>query len=216
MQSSYLITAITFSVLDLGYQVHVPTPQVIGAAIFTGHVEQGRIHFALDTAVLSAQDPAGTLLAWLDRRLECHDTTLAGFDLDRHVPLLRGAPRARQSTAIRALTGRDRIVIDMRASEDGKVVPFTSCCAALGIPYASADPVRDFTAWCTGDAGEIPDNLELDVIAVWRLAMYQLAARVSDGPQFHQAMNANLAAWLRDADFPAAAAHLATLMPADH
>lgn len=123
-----------------------PSLRLIGAATFTGRIENGSVSFALDAAVLSARDPADTLLSWLDQRLESDHTTLAGFDLYRHLPLLKAMPLARWSPAIRALTGRGRAVIDMSASEGGQASSFSLCCSALGVPCAKPDHTSNFTA----------------------------------------------------------------------
>jgi hypothetical protein len=216
MNASHIITAVCFAVLDLGQELEKSNPQVIGAATFTGHVEAGVVTFALHACVITAKDPGDTLIAWLDNRLGDDRTTLAGFDLRDSVRLLEALPMARWSAAVRNLGGRGRTVIDMGADLDGEPVPLGKCCEALQIPCATPDPVRDFTAWCTGKGESVVEALQLDVIAVWRLAMHQIAARSSLGFRVNAVIEGHLATWLRGADFPAAAVHLATLASTPH
>lgn len=211
MPPSHIITAVTFARLDIGDAVGQPTPHLIGGATFTGHVANGAISFALDAAVLSASDAPDALVNWLDLRLHDDNTTIAGFDLRSDARLLEALPLGCWSPAVRVLAGRSRPVIDLDASEDGAPISFQACCARLGVPCATPDPTRLFTAWCTGQSDTIAHMLELDVIATWRLTMLQIAARSSLGANVQRVIDGYLATWLKDADFAAAETHLAAL-----
>ncbi|MCI4652605.1 hypothetical protein [Sphingomonas aquatilis] len=211
MLPSHIITAVAFARLDIGDAVGTPTPHLIGAATFTGHVANGGVSFALDAAVLSASDAPDALVNWLDLRLHDDRTTIAGFDLRRDTRLLEALPLGSWSPAVRVLAGRSRPVIDLGASEDGASIGFRACCARLGVPCATPDPGRAFTAWCTGQGDTIAHLLELDVIAVWRLTMMQIAARSSLGANVQRVIDGHLATWLNGADFAAAETHLAAL-----
>ncbi|MEG3082028.1 hypothetical protein U1707_00090 [Sphingomonas sp. PB2P12] len=211
MLPSHIITAIVFARLDLGDTHEQSMPQLIGAATFTGHVANASVTFALDAAVLSAKDTPEALLLWLNHRLEHDRSVITGYDLTADARLLEALPLGRWSPAVRVLSGRRQPLIDLGASSDGEPIGFRACCAALGVPSSAPDPVRDFTAWCTGRHDVIVGALELDVIAVWRLTMMQIAARTSRGADVQRIIDAHLARWLRGADFAAAATHLAAL-----
>lgn len=211
MNASHVITAVSFAVLDIGQELEHANPQIIGAATFTGKVEDGIVTFALHATVLTAKDTGEMLITWLEKRLGDDRTTLAGFELGNNVRLLEALPTARRSGAVRNLGGRGRTIIDMGANKDGEPITLGECCAELSIPSATPDPERDFTGWCTGRGEKIVDTLQLDVIAVWRLAMHQIAERSSFGFRVHQVIERHLATWLRAADFPAAAIHLEAL-----
>lgn len=211
MLPSHIITAVAFARLDLGDTLDQPAPQLIGAATFTGHVANASVEFALDAAVLSAKDAPEALLLWLNHRLEHDRSTITGYDLAADARLLEALPLGRWSPAVRVLAGRRQPLIDLGAIADGEPVDFRACCAAVGIPCSTPDRVRDFTAWCTGRHDVIVGALELDVIAVWRLTMMQIAARTSLGAEVQRITDAHLASWLRSANFAAAAMHLASL-----
>ncbi|USU11335.1 hypothetical protein NF701_12335 [Sphingomonadaceae bacterium OTU29THOMA1] len=211
MLPSHIITAIVFARLDLGETLDQSAPQLIGAATFTGHVASGSVRFALDAAVISAKDAPEALLLWLNHRLEHDRSVIAGYDLAADARLLEALPLGRWSPAVRVLAGRRQPLIDLGASADGEPIGFPACCAAVGVPCSTPDRVRDFTAWCTGRHDVIVGALELDVIAVWRLTMMQIAARTSLGFEVQRIIDAHLACWLRSADFAAAATHLAAL-----
>lgn len=211
MNASHVITAVCFARLDVGHELENSNPQIIGAATFSGSIQGGIVTFALDTAVLTAKDPGEGLISWLETRLGDDRTTLAGFELKESVRLLKTLPRARLSAAVRNLGGRGRTIIDLGADKDGEPITLGECCAELSIPCATPDPARDFIGWCTGRGEKIVDTLQLDVIAVWRLAMHQIAARSSLGFRVHEVIETHLATWLRAADFPAAAVHLEAL-----
>ncbi len=211
MLPSLIITAITFARLDLGNTLDQPTPQLIGAATFTGYIANASVTFALDAAVLSAKDAHEALLLWLNHRLEHDRGTIAGYDLAADARLLEALPLGRWSPAVRVLAGRRQPLIDLGASTDGESIGFRACCAALGVPSSAPDPVRDFTAWCTGRHDLIVGALELDVIAVWRLTMMQIAAHTSRGADVQRIIDTHLSRWLQGADFAAAAVHLAAL-----
>jgi hypothetical protein len=214
MLPSHIITAVVFARLDLGDTLDQPAPQLIGAATFTGHVANSSVEFALDAAVLSARDGPEALLLWLNNRLEHDRSVITGYDLTADARLLEALPLGRWSPAVRVLAGRRQPLIDLGANADGEPIGFRACCAALGVPSSAPDPVRDFTAWCTGRHDVIVGALELDVIAVWRLTMMQIAARTSRGADVQRIIDAHLACWLRSADFAAAATHLAALSAA--
>jgi hypothetical protein len=211
MLPSHIITAVVFARLDLGDTLDQPAPQLIGAATFTGHVANSSVEFALDAAVLSARDGPEALLLWLDTRLEHDRSLITGYDLTADARLLEALPLGRWSPAVRVLAGRSQPLIDLGANADGEPISFRACCAALGVPSSAPDPVRDFTAWCTGCHDVIVGALELDVIAVWRLTIMQIAARTSRSADVQRIIDAHLACWLRSADFAAAATHLAAL-----
>lgn len=214
MLPSHIITAVVFARLDLGDTLDQPMPQLIGAATFTGHVASGSVEFALDAAVLSARDAPEALLMWLNHRLEHDRSTITGYDLAADARLLEALPLGRWSPAVRVLAGRRQPIIDLGAGADGEPIGFHPCCAAVGVPCSTHDPVRNFTAWCTARHDVIVGALELDVIAVWRLTMMQIAARTSLGADVQRIIDANLACWLRSADFAAAGTHLAALKAA--
>jgi hypothetical protein len=207
----HIITAVVFARLDLGDAIDRYVPRLIGAATFTGHVARGGVEFALDAAVLSATNAPEALLLWLNHRLEHDRSTITGCDLAADARLLEALPLGRWSPAVRVLAGRRRPLIDLVASPNGEPVGLRACCAALGVPCSTPDPVRDFTGWCTGRHDVIVGELELDVIAVWRLTMMQIAARTSLGAEVQRVIDAHLACWLRGAKFAAAATHLAAL-----
>jgi hypothetical protein len=207
----HIITAVVFARLDLGETLDQPTPQLIGAATFTGHVSNASVTFALDAAVLSAKDAPEALLLWLNQRFEHDRSVIAGFDLAADVRLLGALPLGRWSPAVRVLAGRRQPLIHLGARANDESIDFRACCAALGVPFSTPDPTRLFTAWCTGRHDVIVGALELDVIAVWRLTMMQIAARTSLGADVQRIIDAHLASWLRSADFAAAATHLAAL-----
>lgn len=211
MLPSHIITAVVFARLDLGDTIDRSVPRLIGAATFTGHVASGSVEFALDAAVLSAKDAPEALLLWLNHRLEHDRSTITGYDLAADTRLLEALPLGRWSPAVRVIAGRRQPLIDLGAIADGGPVDFRACCAALGVPCSTPERVRDFTAWCTGRHDVIVGALELDVIAVWRLTMMQIAARTSLGAEVQRIIDAHLASWLRSADFAAAATHLAAL-----
>lgn len=213
MNLPYPVTAISFARIDLGDQLadRCYRPRLVGAATFTSHVTQGKASFALDVAVCSASDPVDGLLVWLDDQLAADAGTLSAFDLVSDLRLMRAMPRARWSPALRKLTGRFQPVIDLGASDNDEPIGFAQCCAALDIPCAAPASVQDFVGWCTGRPHSIARALELDVIAVWRLTMQQIAARSTLGGRVSRALEVELATWLRGVEIPAAAAHLATL-----
>jgi hypothetical protein len=211
MLPSHIITAVAFARLDLGDTLDRPAPQLIGAALFTGHVANASVQFALDAAVLSARDAPETLLTWLNHRLEHDRSTITGYNLVGDARLLEALPLGRWSPAVRVLAGRRQPLIDLSATADGKPIAFRTCCGALGVPCSTPDPVRDFSDWCTGRHDAIVDALELDVIALWRLTMLQIAARTSFGADVQRIIDTHLSRWLRCADFAAAATHLAAL-----
>lgn len=211
MLPSHIITAIAFARLDLGDTIDQPLPQLIGAATFTGHVASGSVEFALDAAVLSAKDAPEALLMWLNHRLEHDRSTITGYGLAADARLLEVLPLGRWSPAVRVLAGRRQPVIDLGALADGEPIDLRACCEAAGVPCSTPDRVRDFAAWCTGRHDVIVGALELDVIAVWRLTMTQIAARTSLSAEVQRIIDAHLACWLRSADFAAAATHLAAL-----
>ncbi len=185
MLPSHIITAIAIARLDLGDTIDQPLPQLIGAATFTGHVASGSVEFALDAAVLSAKDAPEALLMWLNHRLEHDRSTITGYGLAADARLLEVLPLGRWSPAVRVLAGRRQPVIDLGALADGEPIDLRACCEAAGVPCSTPDRVRDFAAWCTGRHDVIVGALELDVIAVWRLTMTQIAART---PSMHRRM----------------------------
>lgn len=211
MLPSHIITAVTFARLDIGAAIGKETPTLVGAATFTGHVARGGVKFSLDAAVLSAKDAPDALVNWLDLRLRDDNTTIAGFDLRSDARLLEALPLGCWSPAVRVLAGHSRPVIDLGASEDGAPISFQACCARLGVPCATPDPTRLFTAWCAGQSDTIAHALELDVIATWRMTMLQIAARSSLGANVQRVIDGYLATWLKSADFAAAEMHLAAL-----
>lgn len=172
---------------------------------------RGKASFALDVAACSASDPAESLLVWLDGRLAEDATTLFAYDLMPDLRLLQAMPRARWSSTVRRLAGCGQPVIDLGATDDGKLMRFADCCAALDIPCAAPDFPSHFTGWCTGNPHSIARALETDVIALWRVTLQQIAARSSLGDRISRALENELATWLRHAGIPAAAAHLAAL-----
>lgn len=211
MLPSHIITAVVFARLDLGDTLGQPTPQLIGAATFTGHVENAGVTFELDAAVLSAKDAPDSLLMWLNHRLEYDRSTITGYDLAVDARLLGALPLGRWSPAVRVLAGLRQPLIDLAARANGQPVDFRVCCEAVGVPCSTPDRVRDFTAWFTGRHDSIVGALELDVIAIWRLTMMQIAAQTSQGADVQRIIDAHLASWLHSADFAAAATHLAAL-----
>lgn len=212
MLPHHIVTAVHFLTLNLTHRLPMPLPRVIGVSLFTGRVDTGQIRFALDSFVPSPADPPAMLLSWLEQYL--HDrATLAGYRLGDAAALLRKMPGARRSPVLRALAGQnDQPIIDMVALRgDGRPLPFASACAQAGLPCSAASAADDFTGWMTGRRAALVHQLEVDVLASWRMAMHRLARQAALGSRVTASIDAHLATWLRQVDFPAGAIHLESL-----
>ncbi|USI72823.1 hypothetical protein [Sphingomonas morindae] len=213
MQPYQIITAITFCTIDIGRRIGESRRRIVGAATFTGHVDGDHVAFTLDASVLQASDPNDRLLRWLDDRFAGDRTTIAGYRLGDTCHLLETMEMAPWSAGVRALKGGDgRMRIDIAARKrGGGGLGFGAACAGAGMPVSQSGETEHFTAWCTGRPGAILQTLETDVISTWRLAMLGVACRSSLGGEVNTIIEGHLATWLRDARFPAARLHLASI-----
>jgi len=209
MLPSHIITACVLANLDIGRQFGRRHEVPVGAATFTAHAEHGQVSFTLDTFVLRPADPAGDLLAWLDRKLIDPGATLAGYQLPRAAALLARLPGASWSSALRELTGRGRHeVVDLSARrERGCLLTFQEACEASRIACAPLDPTKRSAAWWANDTDGIARDLEVDGIATLRLILRRIADRTLLGRKVATAMNEHLAVWLRNTTTPAACIH---------
>ena len=210
-----IITALSVARLDIGHHVGVDRQIAVGAAILTAELRGPLVQFSLNSCVLQPSDPAGSLLTWLDEQLLREGATIAGYRLDDDAALLDHLPGAEWSPCIRALAGcGPQYSLNLTASHDGEPLTFARACATMDILCAPADPERRFSAWLRSDVGQIERDAQVDAIAVFRLVIRRLAALNPVGRSIAAVISNHLAAWLGEADHPAAQAHVADLLSA--
>ncbi|MEH3047193.1 hypothetical protein [Sphingomonas adhaesiva] len=210
-----IITALSVARLDIGHLVGVDRQIAVGAAILTAELRGPLVQFSLGSCVLQPSDPAGSLLTWLDEQLLREGATIARYRLDDDAALLDHLPGAEWSPCIRALAGcGQQYALNLTASRDGEPLTFAQACANMGILCAPSDPGRRFAAWLRSDVSVIARDVEVDAIAVFRLVIRRLAALNPVGRSIAAVISNHLAAWLGEADHPAAQAHVADLLSA--
>lgn len=208
-----IITAIHVASLDVGHHVSVERQMPVGAAVLTATLQGQEVHFNLASCILRPSDPTDTLLLWLDRHVMRDGVTIAGYRLDDAVVLLDRLPGAEWSPVLLALAGYgQQHALDMSARSEGIPVTFQQACACLGILCAPVDADRRFADWMRSDVLGLAHDAEVDALATFRLIIRRLAvlnpiARGIVGP-----IADHFAAWLEQADHPAAQAHVADLL----
>jgi hypothetical protein len=206
----YTLTALAIAtvdpvhLLDDGHDEHL-----IGLAIFSCHVADGRTDFSLRCSVIGHGDHPGELLGWLDRHLPATGV-VAGYALDEQIlPALERLPGSAASPALAMLTGtQPRIVINLRGiDEDGEMVSLADACADIGAPASCRDAHDRFIDWAWSRVPPVMHALQTDVIATMKLVLRQIAARTALGHEVEARLRPALEAWLAASDLPAAQIH---------
>lgn len=216
MLPHHIITAVHFLILDVAHRLETPSPRVIGAAIFTGTIENGDVEFQLDATVLGPGATAASLLPWLDDRLDPR-ATLTGYGLSHSASLLARSSHGVMPSITEALAGRGRhpIIELAPARVGGDPATFAATCLQAGLPCSVPQGSHDFLAWLLKHPVPLIHQLEIDVISVWRLAMARIGATTALGRRIGSVIDAHLIDWLKITDFPAGAIHLDNLSPTD-
>ena len=213
MLPSPTITALHLVPLDVGHHVGIVRQMPVGAAVLTATLRGRHVHFALDSCILRPSDPTDRLMGWLDRHVMRDDATVAGYRLDDAVTLLDRLPGEEWSPVLRALAGcGQQHALDMSARSGGELVTFQQACAGSGILCAPVNANRRFADWMRSDVRGIAYNAEVDALATFRLIIRRLAVLNPMARRIVGAIAGHFAAWLEQADHPAAQAHVADLL----
>lgn len=207
------ITALHLVPLDVGHHVGIERQMPVGAAVLTATLHGPRVHFTLDSCILRPSDPTDRLMGWLDRHVMRDDATIAGYRLDDAVALLDRLPGAEWSPVLRALAGcGQQHALDMTARSGGELVSFQQACACSDILCAPVDADRRFADWMRSDVRGLAHEAEVDALATFRLIIRRLAVLNPIARGIVGAIAGHFAAWLEQADHPAAQAHVADLL----
>jgi len=208
-----IITALHIAPLDVGHHVGVERQMPVGAAVLTAMLQGPQVRFSLDSCILRPSDPTDTVLLWLDRHLMREGGTIAGFRLNDAIASLDRLPGAEWSPVLRAIAGcGQQYALDLIARADGEPVTFQQACARSGILCAPADAGRRFADWMRSDVRGIAHDAEVDALATFRLIIRRLAVLNPIARGIVGAIADHFAAWLEQADHPAAQAHVADLL----
>jgi hypothetical protein len=207
------ITALHLVPLDVGHHVGIDRQMPVGAAVLTATLQGPHVHFTLDSLILRPSDPTDTLMGWLDRQVMRENVTIAGYQLADAVALLDRLPGAESSPVLRALAGcGQQHALDMTARSAGIPVTFQQACACSGILCAPVAVDRRFADWMRSDVRGLVHDAEVDALATFRLIIRRLAILNPIARGFVGAIAGHFAAWLEQADHPAAQAHVADLL----
>ncbi|RMB55836.1 hypothetical protein C8J44_1099 [Sphingomonas sp. PP-CE-3A-406] len=102
--------------------------------------------------------------------------------------------------------------LDLTARSAGTPVAFEQACACSAILCAPADAGRRFADWIRCDVNGLEQDAQLNVIASFRLLIRRLASINPVSRSIAAAISRQFAAWLEQADHPAAQAHVADLL----
>jgi hypothetical protein len=208
-----IITALHITPLDVGHHVGIERQMPVGAAILTATLQGPQVRFDLDSCILRPSDPTDKLLAWLDGQLTREDVTIAGYRLDDAVALLHRLPGAEWFPVLRAMAGcGQQHALDMSARSAGISVTFQQACAHSQILCAPVDADRRFADWMRSDVRGLAHDAEVDALATFRLVIRRLAVLNPIARGIVGAIADHFAAWLEQADHPAAQAHVADLL----
>jgi len=208
-----IITALHVAPLDVGHHVGVKREIPVGAAILTATLQGPQVRFSLDSYILRPSDHTDTLLLWLDRYLMREGVTIAGYRLSNAVAMLDRLPGAEWSPVLRAIAGcGQQYALDLTARSAGVPVTFQQACSCSGILCAPADTGRRFAEWIGSDVEGLEQDAQLDLIASFRLLIRRLASTNPVSRSIAAAISDHFAAWLEQADHPAAQAHVADLL----
>ncbi len=208
-----IITALHVAPLDVGHHVGLGHRMPVGAAILTATLQGSRAHFTLDRCVLRPSDPTDTLLLWLGQHLMREGVTIAGYRLNDAVALLDRLPGAEWSPVLRALAGRSQqYALDLTARRDGELVTFQQACVHSQILCAPVDADKRFADWVRSDLRDLERDADVDALATFRLVIRRLATLNPTARGIAEAIAGDFAAWLEQAEHPAARAHVADLL----
>lgn len=208
-----IIAAIHVASLDVGHHVGVERQMPVGAAVMTATLRGSQVLFDLDSCILRPSDPTDRLMGWLDRHVMRDDATVAGYRLDDAVALLDRLPGEEWSPVLRALAGcGQQHALDMSARSGGEPVTFQHACACSGILCAPVDANRRFADWMRSDVRGLAHDAEINALATFRLFIRRLAVLNPIARGIVGAIADHFAAWLEQADHPAAQAHVADLL----
>lgn len=207
-----IITTLSLARLDVGHRLGLDRQIPVGAAVLTARLEGPTVQFTLDSHVLRPSDTGNTLLAWLDQHLTTEGATIAGYRLREMTDLLDGLAGTEWSDALRALKGCGKQqVIDLSASAGDSPLRFEQACALSQILCAQTDPSRRFADWVRAETGQIELDVEVDVLAAFRLVLRRIAATSPVARNVASAISTQFVAWLDQAGHVAARLHLTDL-----
>lgn len=208
-----IISALHIAPFDIGHHVGIERQMPIGAAVLTATLQGSQVHFDLDSCILRPSDPTDRLLLWLDRHVMREGVTIAGYRLDDAVTLLGRLPGAEWSPVLRALSGcGQQYALDLTARSDGELVTFQQACAHSQILCAPVDADRRFADWMRSNVRGLAHDAEVDALATFRLVIRRLAVLNPLARGIVGAIADHFAAWLEQADHPAAQVHVADLL----
>jgi len=208
-----IITALHVAPLDVGHHVGVERQMPVGAAVLTATLQGSQVRFDLDSCILRPADSTDSLLLWLDRHVMREGVTIAGYGLDDAVALIDRLPGAEWSPVLRALAGcGNQYALDLTARSDGELATFQQACAHSQILCAPVDANRRFADWMRSDVRGLAHDAEVDALATFRLIIRRLAVLNPIARGIVGAIAGHFAAWLEQADHPAAQAHVADLL----
>lgn len=213
MPPTPIITTLHVASLDVGNHVGVERQMPVGAAVLTATLQGPQVLFSLDSCILRPSDPTDKLLLWLDQHLMREGVTIAGYRLNDAVAMVDRLPGAEWSPVLRAMADcGQQYALDLTARSAGTPVAFEQACACSAILCAPADAGRHFADWIRCDVNGLEQDAQLNVIASFRLLIRRLASINPVSRSIAAAISGQFAAWLEQADHPAAHAHVTDLL----
>lgn len=211
MPPTPIITALSVALLDVGRHLNVNRQIPIGAAFLKTELDGLAVRFTLNSLVLRPSDPVENLLKWFDLQFAGGEL-VAGYLLEDAARLLAQLPGAECSSGVRALIGHGpQGVVSLPIKCAERVPCFQEACAEADICTSSIDPAGRFAKWVHADVEDIELETQIDVIAIFRLLLYQLTIQHSVERTIAKAIGSSFEDWLRNSTLRAANVHVANL-----
>lgn len=211
------LTAITFHQVDLGSQLGIRAPKIIGAATLTSQIGHRHVTFELEAIVLQPSDPDTLLFRWLNEKLADDRCSVAGYALQDSCSTLSRSTLSNWSPGFRILSGQTRrSLVDMNVHDkSGAPRPFAVAAQHRGFPAAGIEPGVISSSWICGKTAATRHKLEVDAVSTWRLAMHGITECGLMSRAMHQRLESKLAGWLASQPSPATRLHLENIHAAE-